>query len=40
VGLNPSAILCCNADLISSGDLPLIDFAFIMSFIVVKLFFF
>jgi hypothetical protein len=30
VGLNPSAILSDNADLISSGDFPLIDFAFML----------
>jgi hypothetical protein len=32
VGLNPSAILCSNADFISSVYFPLIDFAFIIIF--------
>jgi hypothetical protein len=30
VGLKPSAILCCQAALISSGEFPFIDFAFMI----------
>src|SRR5450432_3051398 len=33
VGLKPPTMLCCSAFLISSGEFPLIDFAFIKVYI-------